>query len=115
MEEFDDDAYQLKMPPVQGCEYLVSHWYTCGLYSSGASGIIPLSWTELANYSQMGQADLDGWEAKQIISMSRTYVSFKQKADEMGCPPPFRAEMTQADKDKQAKTLMSSFDKLKNM
>ena len=102
------------MPDIDGGEYLVSNWTDCGLFCVGMGGIEPLSWSEINSYSD-NVGGLDGWERKQIRKMSEAFVSFKAKADNMGCPAPFRVEMTDEDRRKQADSLKSVMMKLKSM
>ncbi len=115
VEQFAEGTYHRRMPDIGGCEYLVNHWHECGMFSSGMNGAEPLTWQELQSYSTMTSSNLEPWESKQIIKMSRAYVSFKHKADEMNCIAPYRPEMTDEDRIQQANALMMEMDKLKNM
>ena len=87
--------YRREMPPVKGGEYLVSHWQKCGICQSGMSGAIPVTWQELDAYCRLSGSDVDGWEAEQIINMSKAYVAMSRKADDISCSSPYSPELTE--------------------
>ena len=64
-------------------------FYLSGMFLSGGMAIMPLTWVEMAAFIKTSGYKLNGWEAEQVIMMSREYCSFSHKAQKKGCAPPF--------------------------
>lgn len=110
VEQYSEGHYHRRMPPINGFEYLVTHWHECGINSDES-----LKWSELRAYSIQSGATLEVWESKQIMKMSRAFISFKSKADDIRCPAPYRPEMTEAEKLRQADDFKAEMNKLKSL
>lgn len=52
-------------------------------------GATPLTWCELNSFINTSGYPLNGWEAEQIIKMSRDYCYMLSKAKELGYPAPY--------------------------
>ncbi len=61
------------------------------MFLTGAMGIIPLTWVELDAFISRSGYPLSGFEAENIITMSREYCNFSHKAKELGCAPPYNS------------------------
>lgn len=64
------------------------------MFSSSGMGATPLTWVELDAFISRSGYHLTGFEAEQIMRMSRDYCSFSHRAKELGCPPPYSEAIT---------------------
>lgn len=61
-----------------------------GYYLSGGMGATPLTWSEIESFTNKSGYQLNGWECEQLLSMSRSYCGFLEKAKKPSCLPPYR-------------------------
>jgi len=61
-------------------------------------GVAPLSWLTIDAWQRVTGVPLPSWEARLIRQLSLEYLSESQKAEDISCPPPWRSEITQAEK-----------------
>ena len=76
------------LPEANG--YLTLCFELSGFCLSGSMGAIPLTWSEVNSFIDSSGYPLNGWEAEQLIKMSRTYCYMLSKAKKVGCPPPYQ-------------------------
>lgn len=69
--------------------YLVGCFHSLGLYLNTGMGMAPLSWQEIDAYSRVSFVNLSGWEAVQLINMSRQYCSWYNKGKKVDCVSPW--------------------------
>lgn len=69
-----------------------------GLTGSNGMSATPLSWGEIAAWQTNTRIRLCPWEARLIRSLSAAYVAESRRAEEETCPPPWRGEVTEAEK-----------------
>ena len=67
---------------------IVESWHLCGLAMSGDMGRIPLTWQEIKACSDLNQLELDPFEAKIIMKLSKVYCSSLIEFKE-NIPPPY--------------------------
>lgn len=61
-------------------------------------GKTPLNWAEIKAYSDLSGIELSGWEARNVIMMSRGYCSMNYIAtEERPAKPPWEPELTEHD------------------
>lgn len=82
------------MPEVEAT-HLVELWHNSGMYSNGGMGAAPLTWQELNSYCSLLSIELTEWEAAQIMTMSRSYVSWLRKGEDPMMPAPYTREETE--------------------
>ena len=80
-------------------EYYAICFQLSGMFLTGAMGIIPLTWAELDSFVSRSAYPLSGFEAENIITMSREYCNFSHKAKELGCAPPYNNNSLYNDED----------------
>lgn len=73
--ESNPDAPELRMPEIESHEYVLGLFYEAGMVLNGANGAVPITWTELRNYSDQSGAVLTPWESSMVMNMSRAYCS----------------------------------------
>ena len=62
-----------------------------GEISSGISGPVPLTWSEIANYCAVTSFDPLPWEAQDLRRMSIEYLTgMREGTDPLNKPPPER-------------------------
>lgn len=73
----------------------MQHFGRLGRGLSGGMGFVPLTWSEVAAYSNQSAVELSGWESAQIVEMSRAYTSTLAQANEdYRMPAPYSREMS---------------------
>ena len=61
-------------------------------------GAIPLTWSEVHSFIKSSGYPLNGFEAEQIIKMSRDYCCMLSKAKKLGYPAPYSEGFDDEDK-----------------
>lgn len=88
----------LKLPDVGSSYYVVKYWQDCGSVGYGSSGIVPLSWTEIRNWREENDLEIDYRERKMIREMSKAYVSEFYAAKDPYRPAPYSIEVVELDR-----------------
>ena len=88
----------LKLPDVGSSYYVVKYWQDCGSVGYGSSGIVPLSWTEIRNWREENDLEIDYRERKMIREMSKAYVSEFYAAKDHYRHAPYSIEVVELDR-----------------
>lgn len=88
----------LKLPDVGSSYYVVKYWQDCGSVGYGSSGIVPLSWTEIRNWREENDLQIDHRERKMIREMSKAYVSEFYAAKDPNRPAPYSIGIVELDR-----------------
>ena len=88
----------LKLPDVGSSYYVVKYWQDCGSVGYGSSGIVPLSWTEIRNWREENDLEIDYRERKMIREMSKAYVNEYYAAKDPYRPAPYSIEIVELDR-----------------
>lgn len=76
------DHHLLKMPPLEGEEYIVRMVMEAGLVSTNGMGPTPLSWQEIEAWMRTTASNPSLWERLLIREISEVYVGeFGQASD----------------------------------
>jgi len=79
----------LGLPDLDAGEYLVQALFEVGPVEYHATGeAIPVTWQTIAAYKYTAESDLEPWECRVIIAMSRAYQEGKAAGDDIFCKPP---------------------------
>jgi hypothetical protein len=78
--------------------HIVDRLTEIGLTGSDGMSAKPLSWGEIAAWQTNTMIRLSPWEARLIRSLSAAYVAESRRAEDETCPPPWRGEVTEAEK-----------------
>lgn len=62
-------------------------------------GTAPLSWREINEWQTATGVALSSFEAKTIRKLSVEYVAESRRAESENCPPPWRAEVTDRERE----------------
>jgi hypothetical protein len=85
------------MPPLL-LPHIVERWTEIGMTGSNGMSATPLSWAEIAAWQVNTRVTLSPWEARLIRSLSIAYLVQSRISEAETCPPPWRGEVTEADK-----------------
>ena len=88
----------LKLPDVGSSYYVVKYWQDCGSVGYGSSGIVPLSWTEIRNWREENDLQIDYRERKMIREMSKAYVNEYYAAKDPNRPAPYSIGIVELDR-----------------
>lgn len=89
LSEKDAEAPELKMPEVDSHEYVLEMFYETGMVMNGAHGAVPITWTELRNYSDQSGSVLTPWESSMVMKLSRAYCSAYHDGQDAAALPPY--------------------------
>lgn len=82
------------MPDISEFEYIALLWNEVGMIGRGGMSAAPLTWQEVAAFSQFKK--LNDFEASMIIEMSRSFIN-GVGMDDLSDPAPYKTEMTKED------------------
>ena len=85
----DIEAPELKMPDVDSHDYVLEMFYETGMIMNGAHGAVPITWTELRNYSDQSGNVLTPWESSLVMKLSRAYCSAYHDGQDAAALPPY--------------------------
>lgn len=97
LEEMKSRNIEPQMPP-NPAPHIITWLIDMGITGSTGMGKIALSWTEIDAWRRMTGLNIDPWVARLIRHLSSVYISEGRKAEDETCPPPWRAEVTQREK-----------------
>lgn len=86
------------MPP-NPAPHIVAHLIEIGLVEARGMGTGPVSWREINEWQRASGVNLTPWEARLIRRLSTEYVAEGGRAENENCPPPWRAPVTQQERD----------------
>ena len=70
------EVFSTPLPDLpEGWEHMPHLLHQIGTAGAGFSGLIPLSWTDIASWIQLMQAELTSFEIKAIRAMSAAYTN----------------------------------------
>lgn len=86
-----------EMPEVDS-DLLIGYMHSCGWYSIGAAGVIPITWVELKAWAECTRRWVEPIEFEIMSEMSQAYVSELNAASEdKNLPPPYAAGTSKRD------------------
>jgi hypothetical protein len=109
----DENSSFLKLPKIEGAEYLVSLLHEAGLCSATGMGIFPLPWQEIESWLEVTGLELSTWEKLMIKEMSEAYVGEYNQASAKDRPAPYTYVEETIDREAVANKLKSVFRSMK--
>lgn len=103
-----DELVRCKIPvlmPPNPAPHITDWLIEIGLTEAAGMGAAPLSWREIEAWCSRTVVDLEPWEARLLRKLSVAYLAEGRKAESENCPPPWRAEVTQRERDVEAANL----------
>jgi hypothetical protein len=83
------DSYLGRMPDIGPFDDVVGYLFEIGPIGYGATGMVPLSWQDIAAWQSVTGIELDAFEAEAIMQLSCAYASMSEKASKDTCPAPW--------------------------
>lgn len=108
--DLDENSSFLRLPNIEGAEYLVSLLSEAGFVYNTGMACTSLPWTEIDSWLRVTQLDLSMWEKLTIKTMSEIYAGELGLATAKNRPAPYTYEDEELVADR---TLVTS--KLKNV
>jgi hypothetical protein len=96
------------MPP-NPLPHVIDRLLEVGLSEAAGMGVGPVSWLTIDAWRRQTGAELMPWEARLIRRLSIEYVAEQRRAESENCPPPWRWEVTEAEKKAEVASLRSIF------
>ena len=97
-EQMKKDGIPIRMPPNPAPD-LVNRLIEIGLTEAAGMGLAPLSWVSIDAWQRVTSVALPPWEAKLHRYLSTEYLAEFRRAESENCPPPWRAEVTQRERE----------------
>ncbi|MBB3925040.1 hypothetical protein GGR43_000741 [Sphingobium jiangsuense] len=88
----------IPMPP-NPAPHIINRLIEIGLTEAAGMGAAPLSWKEIDAWCNRTGIDLPPWEARLIRALSVEYLAMGRKAEDENCPPPWKAPITEREKE----------------
>lgn len=108
LKELDEDSSFLKLPKIEGAEYLVALLFEAGLLESTGMGATALSWSEIESWLRCTSLELSNWEKLMIKTMSDVYVSeYNQSSAKDRAAPYIYVDEVQVKRDEVANKLLN--------
>ena len=82
-----------ELPELDGLQYLAEYLMEVGPVESTGMGPAPLSYREIASWSEATDTHLSPWDAQMLRHLSRVYVRAAHDAKEPSAPAPYRDAM----------------------
>lgn len=92
------DGIKPEMPP-NPMPHIVERLIEIGLTESNGMSAVPLSWQSIAAWQFDVGIRLAPWEARLIRRLSTEYLAEGRRAESENCPPPWRIEVTQRERE----------------
>lgn len=89
--DLDENSSFLKLPDIEGAEYLVALLSEVGFVSNTGMGITHLSWTEINSWITCTQLELSIFEKLLLREMSEVYANELNAATAKDRPAPYIA------------------------
>lgn len=96
-EKMKRDRISVPMPP-NPLPHIVERLLEIGLSEAAGMGVGPVSWLTIDAWRRLRGIDLPAWEALLIRRLSVEYVAEQRRAESENCPPPWRWQVTEAEK-----------------
>jgi len=92
------------MPP-NPMPHITERFIEMGMIEAAGMGTVPLSWSTIAAWSHMTGVRLCPWEARTIRRLSTEYLAESRRAEDMTCPPPWKAPVSDVEIATERRTL----------
>lgn len=86
-----------QMPP-NPAPHIIERLVEMGLTEAVGMGSAPLSWVTLAAWQSVTGTSIAPWEARLIRKLSSEYLAQSRLSEVETCPPPWKAEITEREK-----------------
>lgn len=106
IEQYRRDGITPPMPP-NPAPHVIDRLIEIGLTEAPGLGAGPLTWMQIEAWARLTGIMLEPWEARLIRRLSGDYLAESRKAEDLNCPPPWRAPVTAAMREAEAQRLVA--------
>lgn len=78
---------------------VIKHLMELGLTEAAGMGLAPLSWSTIDAWQRVTGIAVPAWEARLIRQLSTEYLAESRRAESENCPAPWRAAVTQRERE----------------
>lgn len=107
IEQLKKDGVPIAMPP-NPMPMIVNRLMEIGLSEAAGMGSVPLGWLTIDAWQHVTGVPLQPWEARLIRHLSVEYLAESRRAESENCPAPWRAEITQQERNAEQARLESA-------
>ncbi|WP_243395567.1 phage tail assembly chaperone [Sphingomonas oleivorans] len=98
IEQMKRDKITPRMPP-NPAPHLITWLVEIGLTEEAGMGRGPISWQSIDAWCNRTSIDLEPWQSRLLRSLSTEYLAESRRAESENCPAPWRAEVTEREKE----------------
>lgn len=115
--DLDENSSFLKLPNIEGAEYLVALLSEVGFVQHTGMGAVAVPWTEIESWLNCTQLDLSVWEKLTLKEMSEAYATELALATDKTRPAPYVPEVEdiEAQRTRVADKLRNAFQSFKRI
>ena len=92
------DKVPVAMPP-NPAPAIIAHLMEVGLSEAAGMGLAPLSWATIDAWQRVTGVALPAWECRLLRHLSTEYLAESRRAESENSPPPWRAEVTERERE----------------
>lgn len=74
--------------------YLVDWLMEVGPFGTGGMGAVAINWADLATWQALTGLQIDPWEARTLVRLSRDFVAQTERSKDITCPAPYSTGAT---------------------
>jgi len=98
LDRMKKDGIVPAMPP-NPVPHIIARLVEIGITETNGMGLAPLSWREISEWQRNTAVSLAPWEARLLRQLSLAYIGESRRAEAETCPPPWRAEVSQRERE----------------
>lgn len=106
------DSAFLRLPELDGAEYIIHMLYEAGTLTLGGMSAAPLSWQEIEAWCRVTEYETSVWERMLVKELSHAYVNELHAATEKNRPDPYiyvpEGEVDREAVDKKARSIFKN-------
>lgn len=106
-ESLKRDGVVPAMPP-NPAPHIIDRLAEIGMTEAAGMGVVPISWREIAAWSEMTGVVLDPWEARLLRQLSAAYVTEHSRAEDESRAAPWRAPRSRREIEAEAARLRAA-------
>lgn len=106
IDQMKRDKIVPQMPP-NPAPHMIDRLVEIGLTEAAGMGAGPITWQSIDAWCNRACIDLAPWESRLLRNLSVAYLAEGRKAESENCPPPWRADITEREKEIELARLMA--------
>ena len=108
IEQYRAEQITPAMPP-NPAPHIITRLVEIGLSEAAGMGAVPLSWGTINEWQRATGVRLAPWEARLLHRLSTEYLAEGRRAESENCPSPWRAPISQAERDSDEARVLEMF------